>query len=187
MTFCAHFSTLLSISGGNTGGIKKRPRTGRRRFSSFRSINRLDGTGNLAGAEAPSTYVDMAGSTVDQSLHTTNVRLPSSVGTTMRVRDLDTKGHALAANIALCHFPAPPSLVHCITDIIIPQQRGKCKLFFYKNNTFSSFDAVPSETVEKWGKRGYNTIILSPAIAEGSLVYAVKRVWRQSWGSHSGI
>ena len=64
----------------------------------------LDGTGNLAGAEAPSTYVDMAGSTVDQSLNTTNVRLPSSVRTSVGVGNLDTKGHALAANIALCHF-----------------------------------------------------------------------------------
>ena len=64
----------------------------------------LDGTGYLAGAEAPSTYVDMAGSTVDQSLNTTNVRLPSSVRTSVGVGNLDTKGHALAANIALCHF-----------------------------------------------------------------------------------
>lgn len=167
MTFCAHFSTLLSISGGNTGGIKKRPRTGRRRFSSFRSINRLDGTGNLAGAEAPSTYVDMAGSTVDQSLHTTNVRLPSSVGTTMRVRDLNTKGHALAANIALCHFPAPPSLVHCITDIIIPHRGTNCKQFFCTGHVFSSFAARAPEIVENPGKWGYNTLI-KPAIAEGS-------------------
>ena len=88
-------------------------------LSTYRAGN-SDRAGYLAGAEAPSTYVDMAGSTIDQSLHTTNIRFPSSVGTTMRVRDLKTKGHALAANIALCHFPAPPSLVDCVTDIIIP-------------------------------------------------------------------
>ena len=71
---------------------------------------RLDSAGNLAGAEAPSTYVDMAGSTVDESLHATDIWLPSSVRTSMRVGNLDTKGNALAANIALCHFPAPPYL-----------------------------------------------------------------------------
>jgi len=70
----------------------------------------LDGTGNLAGAEAPSTYVDMAGSTVHESFYTTDIGFPSSVGTSMRVRNLNTKGNALAANIALCHFPAPPYL-----------------------------------------------------------------------------
>lgn len=70
----------------------------------------LDCTSNLAGAEAPSTYVDMARSTVHESLNTTDVGLPSSVGTSVRVRNLDTKGNALAANIALCHFPAPPYL-----------------------------------------------------------------------------
>ena len=70
----------------------------------------LDCTGNLAGAEAPSTYVDMAGSTAHESLYAADVRLPSSVGTSVGVGNLDTKGNALAANIALCHFPAPPYL-----------------------------------------------------------------------------
>ena len=71
---------------------------------------RLDSAGNLAGAEAPSTYVDMAGSTVYNSLYTTDIRLPSPVGTSVGVGNLDTEGNALAANIALCHFPAPPYL-----------------------------------------------------------------------------
>ena len=89
-------------------------------WQAFLKESTLDGTGNLAGAEAPSTYVDMAGSTVDQSLYATNVRLPGSVRTSVGVGNLDTKGNALAANIALCHFPAPPSFGHCIADIILP-------------------------------------------------------------------
>ena len=73
-------------------------------YASAFGNQQLDGTGNLAGAEAPSTYVDMAGSTVDESLDTTNVRLPSSVRTSVGVGNLNTKGYALSANIALCHF-----------------------------------------------------------------------------------
>ena len=84
------------------------------------SRRKSDSAGYLAGTEAPSTYVDMAGSTIDHSLYATNVRLPGSIGTTVRVGNLNTKGHTLIANIALCHFPAPPSFGHCIADIILP-------------------------------------------------------------------
>ena len=102
----------------NWGQTKKKERLPF--WQAFLKESTLDGTGNLAGAEAPSTYVDMAGSTVDQSLYATNVRLPGSIGTTVRVGNLNTKGHTLIANIALCHFPAPPSFGHCIADIILP-------------------------------------------------------------------
>ena len=84
------------------------------------SRRKSDSAGYLAGTEAPSTYVDIAGSTFDQSLYTTYIRLPGSIGTTVRVGNLNTKGHTLIANIALCHFPAPPSFGHCIADIILP-------------------------------------------------------------------
>ena len=113
-----------------------------------------DRAGYLAGAEAPSTHVDMAGSTVNQSLDTTNVRLPGTVGATMRVRNLNTEGHALAANIALCHFPAPPSLVHCITDIIIPQQGVKSKLFFTKKSLLQVLRLWRWKSLKSRGKGG---------------------------------
>ena len=103
---------ILLFFVGNTkpnwGQTKKKERLPF--WQAFLKESTLDGTGNLAGAEAPSTYVDMAGSTVDQSLYATNVRLPGSVRTSVGVGNLDTKGNALAANIALCHFPAPPYL-----------------------------------------------------------------------------
>ena len=41
---------------------------------------------------------------VNNSLHALDVGLHRSVGTSVRVRDVDTKSHALAADIALCHL-----------------------------------------------------------------------------------
>ena len=63
---------------------------------------------NLVGAEASGTSVHMAGSTVNDSLDALDVGLPCTVGTSVGVRNLDTKGHALAAKITLSHFIAPP-------------------------------------------------------------------------------
>ena len=78
-----------------------------------------DRTGNLAGTEAPSTNVDMARSTIDYGLDTADVCLPCPVGTTMGVGDLNPEADTLAANIALCHFPAPPYCKRYVTNIIL--------------------------------------------------------------------
>ena len=51
----------------------------------------------------------MARSTVDNSLDPLDIGLPSTVGTSVGVGNLDTEGHALAAKITLSHFIAPPS------------------------------------------------------------------------------
>ena len=64
----------------------------------------LDGALDLVGTKASRTDVNMARSTVNNSFYALDVGLPSSVGTSVRVRDFDTKGHALAADIALCHW-----------------------------------------------------------------------------------
>lgn len=64
---------------------------------------KLDRTLNLVGTETSCTDVYMARSTIDNCLHTLYVGLPHSVGTPVRVRNLNTKGNALAANIALSH------------------------------------------------------------------------------------
>ena len=63
----------------------------------------LDCPLNLVGAEASGTSVHMARSTVDNSLDALDVGLPSSVGTSVGVRDLNTKGNALATIITLSH------------------------------------------------------------------------------------
>jgi len=63
-----------------------------------------DSTLDLVGTQASCTDVYMARSTVNNSFDALDVGLPSSVGTSMGVRDLDTESHALAADIALCHL-----------------------------------------------------------------------------------
>ena len=63
----------------------------------------LDGALNLVGAEASGTCVNMAGSSSHDSLDALDVGLPCTVGTSVGVGNLDTKGHALAAKITLSH------------------------------------------------------------------------------------
>ena len=67
-----------------------------------------DSTLDLIGTEASGTSVHMAGSTVNDSLDALDVGLPCTVGTSVGVRNLNTKGHTLAAKITLSHFIAPP-------------------------------------------------------------------------------
>jgi UDP-N-acetylenolpyruvoylglucosamine reductase len=64
---------------------------------------------NLVGAEASGTCVNMAGSSVDHSLNALNVGLPGTVGTSVGVRNLDTKGYALTTKITLSHSLHLPS------------------------------------------------------------------------------
>ena len=78
---------------------QKNSRTTVREFSSFSS----DRSGNLAGAHAPGTNIHMARGTVHNRLDTFHVGLPGTVGTPVRVRDLNPKGHAFAAILALSH------------------------------------------------------------------------------------
>ena len=67
-----------------------------------------DGALNLVGAEASGTCVNMAGSSIHDSLNALNVGLPGTIGTSVGVRDLNTKGYALTTKITLSHFIAPP-------------------------------------------------------------------------------
>ena len=74
-------------------------------LSQHRSIycRELDGPLNLVGTEASGTSVHMARSTVNNSLNALDVGLPGSVGTSVRVGNLNTEGHALATKITLSH------------------------------------------------------------------------------------
>ena len=67
-----------------------------------------DGALNLIGTEASGTSVHMARSSVNDSLDTLHIGLPSTVGTSVGVGNLDTEGHALATIITLRHSTAPP-------------------------------------------------------------------------------
>ena len=70
---------------------------------SFCSCHMLDRAGNFTGTQAPGTNIHMARRTIDQSLNALYIGLPGTIGTTMRVGNLDTKGNALIAELALSH------------------------------------------------------------------------------------
>ena len=57
----------------------------------------------LTGTKATRANVYSLGSAVYNSLNSTNVGLPSSVSSTVRVRYGLTENNALSANIAFCH------------------------------------------------------------------------------------
>jgi len=58
---------------------------------------------NLVRTEASGTSVHMARSTVHNGLDPLNIGFPGSVGTSVGVGDLNTKGNALATIITLRH------------------------------------------------------------------------------------
>ena len=65
---------------------------------------------NLSGTKATRAYANGGMSTVYNCLNLTNVRLPGSVGLAVRVRNVMSKGNALAANTALSHFDTSQKL-----------------------------------------------------------------------------
>ena len=105
---------------------------------SFCSCHMLDRAGNFTGTQAPGTNIHMARRTINQSLHALDIGLPGTIGTTMRVGNLDTKGHALIAELALSH---PLHLLAVVTSclvvsqavVIIPEVAAKCKHYLTKN------------------------------------------------------
>ena len=97
-----------------------------------------DRAGNFTGTQAPGTNIHMARRTINQSLHALDIGLPGTIGTTMRVGNLDTEGHALIAELALSH---PLHLLAVVTSclvvsqavVIIPEVETKCKHYLTKN------------------------------------------------------
>ena len=63
----------------------------------------LDSSGNFTAAQTPGTNVHMAGGTIDDSLHTLDVGLPRTIGTSVGVGDFDPKGDALVAELTFSH------------------------------------------------------------------------------------
>ena len=68
------------------------------------NCQKSDSAFNLIGTEASRTDVDMAGRTIDDCFHALYIGLPSSVGASVGMGDLNAKRNALAANIALCQL-----------------------------------------------------------------------------------
>ena len=69
----------------------------------FLCVIESDGALNLVRTQASCTDIHMARSTVNDRLDALDVGLPSSVGTSVGMGDLNAERNALAADIALCH------------------------------------------------------------------------------------
>ncbi len=82
----------------------------------FHKINRKTATGGcfslielgvfslFHSAETTSTHRNGLNCSVNANLYLTDIRLPSSVGLAVRVRNLMTEDNALAAYTAFCHY-----------------------------------------------------------------------------------
>ena len=58
---------------------------------------------NFTGAQASGANINVTGRPLHDRFHALDIGLPCTVGTTVRVRNLDTKRDALAADLAFCH------------------------------------------------------------------------------------
>ena len=80
------------------GEIQKKLRTEVRSFTVG-----SDCAVNLTRAQTPGTNIYMARSTVDNSSDTLHIGLPRTIGTSVGMGNLNAKGHALIAKLALSH------------------------------------------------------------------------------------
>ena len=63
----------------------------------------LHSAGDLTRTEASGAHINVLGRAVDNRLDALHIGLPHSVGPSVGMGDLNAKGNALAANIALSH------------------------------------------------------------------------------------
>ena len=66
----------------------------------------------LSGTQTTSAEMHGSAAAVYQYLNASDVRLPGSVGFTMRVGNVLSEDNALSANITLCHWLTPPFTHH---------------------------------------------------------------------------
>ena len=88
----------------------------------------LDCPSYFIGTQAPGAGINAAGLAVYDCLHTHYIGFPGSVGTSVRVRNLNPKRYAFSAEITFCHNTAPPLGSHNV--IILADSSLKSKLFF---------------------------------------------------------
>ena len=70
-------------------------------------------TVNLTGTKATGANSNSLRCTVNYCFYLTDIGLPSSVGLTVRVRNVLTENNAFSTNTALCHDNLPPcNLLH---------------------------------------------------------------------------
>ena len=100
-------------------------------------VLKLDRSGYFTGTQAPGTNIYMARRTIDHSLHALDIGLPGTIGASVGVGNLDTEGHALIAELALCH---PLHLLAVVKSRLglsqavdtITDCSAKCKYYFQK-------------------------------------------------------
>ena len=101
----------------------------------------------------------MGGSAVDDSLNASDIGLPSSVCSSVRMGDLDAECYALFAEITLCHFSAPPynklhNKDYNNTDKTIKQEK---KRFFTKKFFAYASAKAEARNVPRQNRIYYNT------------------------------
>ena len=78
----------------------------------------------------------MAGRTIDDCLHALDIGLPGTIGTSVRVGNLDAEGHALIAELAFCHplhlLAVVNSLPHWQAHDSLAEEKEKCKYYLQK-------------------------------------------------------
>ena len=96
---------------------------------------RSDCSGDFTGTQAAGAGVNVTRGTVHNCLYTHDIRFPSSVRSSMGVRNLNSEGYALTAEIAFCHLSAPPFKIRKLTEnsIILSDVFSDCKAFFKIN------------------------------------------------------
>ena len=85
-------------------------------MSGFNSLQ-SHSAGNLAAAQTTGACVGMLGGTVHDNLNALDVGLPSTVGASVGVGNLNTESYALATKITLSHS------LHLLSPMI-----SKCRL-----------------------------------------------------------
>lgn len=65
---------------------------------------------NLSATEAACADVNVLRLSIDDGFHTLDIRLPSAIGTSMRMAHFNSKSNTFAAILTFGHVKAPPYL-----------------------------------------------------------------------------
>lgn len=96
-----------------------------------------DCPGNLSGTQATCAYINGLRSTIYDCFYFSNVGLPHSVGSSVRVADLNSERNALAADFTFCHFKHLLQSLQYQNTSILPQDFEFCKHFLQKTKKIS--------------------------------------------------
>ena len=112
--------TIVSVPGSQrhfpAAPLSNKKRRRKKISSVFYMPVKSDGPLHLVGTEASGTSVHMAGSPIHDCLDPLHIGLPLAIGTSVGVRDLNTKGNALTTKITLrhsLHLPSESLLLCC--------------------------------------------------------------------------